>query len=113
MTKLYFLTSINFRGYDPLLSGEKIYDCDFSAFTQEGTFYIYVPGIGRSYDFEIHPAVYNEAFHTAAKGLFLSRCGMELESAHAGDICPIQLVIKMMYWCMGLFKMQRHMEMKK
>ena len=82
--QVVFSENINFRGDDPLLSGEKIYDCDFSNFTQTGNYYIYVPGIGRSYDFEINPAVYNEAFQVATKGLFLSRCGMELESAHAG-----------------------------
>ena len=39
----------NYRGPDYRLSGEDIYDCDFSALTTEGNYYLYVPGAGRSY----------------------------------------------------------------
>ena len=73
-----------FRANDTALSGEKVYDCDFSSFTQIGDFYIYVPGVGRSYDFSIHPAVYNNALLIGAKGVFLNRCGMHIAAAHAG-----------------------------
>lgn len=74
----------NLRGYDPVLSGEKVYDCEFTTITTPGEYYIYVPGIGRSHNFNIGNDVYNEAFYVSARGLYFQRCGTALPSAHAG-----------------------------
>ena len=63
----------NYRGPDYRLSGEDIYDCDFSALTTEGNYYLYVPGAGRSYNFSIDSQVYNNAFYVSARGLFYQR----------------------------------------
>ena len=67
----------NFQAYDPL-SGEKVYECDFGNFQTPGKYYLYVPEIGRSYNFGIDTTIYDHVFYTTARGLFYQRCGMEL-----------------------------------
>jgi len=76
---------LNFRGFDTSMSGEKLYDADFSAFNQAGEYYIYVPGIGKSPNFEICTGVYNDVLRIAVKGLYLQRCGIEMPADFAGD----------------------------
>ncbi len=73
----------DFRGSDPKLSGELIFDCDFSSFYTPGKYYVYVPGIGRSYDFEISDRVLDAAYYTTARGLFYQRCGTTLKEPFA------------------------------
>lgn len=80
-----FSGQTSFRANDLELSGEHLFECNFSTFETPGNYYIFVPGIGRSYDFEIKEDVYNDLLLTAAKGLFMSRCGMELQAEHAGS----------------------------
>lgn len=74
-----------FRGADYSLSGEDVYECDFTDFADPGWYYIFVPGVGRSYDFRIHESAFDEAMRVATKGLFLQRCGMELSPEYAGE----------------------------
>jgi hypothetical protein len=73
----------DFRGSDLKLSGEMIFDCDFSSFYTPGKYYVYVPGIGRSYDFEISEKVLDTAYYTTARGLFYQRCGVAIKEPHA------------------------------
>ena len=65
------------------LFGENVYKIDFSDFKTPGRYYIAVPGTGRSFDFAIAPDVYDEAFQSAAYGLFAQRCGIELEPPYS------------------------------
>jgi hypothetical protein len=62
----------------PLLTGEKVYEMDFSGLRATGNFFIRVPGVGRSWPFYHGPDAYGEAFYTAARGMFHQRCGIEL-----------------------------------
>lgn len=62
----------------PLLTGEKVYEMDFSALSATGNFFIRVPGVGRSWPFYHGPDAYGEAFYTAARGMFHQRCGIAL-----------------------------------
>ena len=64
-------------------SGENVYEIDFSSFKTPGTYYIAVPGTGRSFAFSIASDVYAEAFQTAAYGLFAQRCGIALEPPYS------------------------------
>ncbi len=64
-------------------SGENVYDIDFSEFRKPGRYYIAVPGVGRSFEFSIAADVYDEAFRTAAYGVFAQRCGIELEEPYS------------------------------
>lgn len=65
-------------------SGEKVKVADFSAFTQAGTFCLYVPGKGESYRFLIEPSVYANALKAALKSYYFQRCSMPLEEKYAG-----------------------------
>ncbi|MCE5184519.1 MAG: glycoside hydrolase family 9 protein [Planctomycetaceae bacterium] len=60
---------------------------DFSAFTSPGTYYLEVPGLGRSCNFKIDKAVYNDAFHAVMRGFYLWRCGTAVEGTHNGIRC--------------------------
>jgi len=64
-------------------SGENVYDIEFSEFKTPGRYYIAVPGVGRSFDFSIGSKVYEEAFQTAAYGVFAQRCGIALEEPYS------------------------------
>ena len=64
-------------------SGENVYEIDFTSFKTPGRYYIAVPGTGRSFDFSIASDVYEDAFQTAAYGVFAQRCGIVLEPPYS------------------------------
>lgn len=63
------------HGTDTLITGEEIGLMDFSTYTRPGSYYIYIPGVGRSWSFNIASDVTGEAFYIHAKGLYHQRCG--------------------------------------
>lgn len=79
-----FAGTIQFRGDESvptngvILSGEKVCQMDFSAFTTPGRYYIRVPGVGRSWGFEIGQNAMGEAFYTYLRSLYYQRCGTNL-----------------------------------
>lgn len=86
----------DFRGKDAQFSGELIYQCDFSSFNTPGNYYLYVPGVGRSFPFKIGDNALDSVYYTTARGLFYQRCGSKLappyadakwahEACHQGD----------------------------
>ena len=71
--------------YDPSTAsvdriGEYVYQMDFSAFRGTGTFYLSVPGVGRSWPFKAGPDVYGEPFYMVMKGLYQQRSGFQVTS---------------------------------
>lgn len=58
---------------------------DFSAVTVPGSYYINIPGLGRSYTFLIGENVYDNAADSLVKALYYQRCGSTLEEKYAGD----------------------------
>ena len=72
-----------FRAYDPSLSGEKIYECDFSALKTWGRYFIYVPGIGRSYEFVVGDTADNQTYVTAMRAFYYQRCGIALTAPYS------------------------------
>jgi len=64
--------------------GQDVWIADFSELREKGGFYIDVPGIGRSVDFEIGQKVYDLAYITAMRGLYLWRCGCAVEGVYNG-----------------------------
>lgn len=68
-----FTGTPNFRGLDERLSGEKVFDCDFSSFQVSGNYYVHVPGMGRTYDFSISDEVYDDLYQTVMKALYYQR----------------------------------------
>jgi hypothetical protein len=61
------------------MTGEDVYEMDFSEFAGEGTYCIQIPGLGRSWPFQVTTDGYGEAFYTMMKGLYIQRCGTELK----------------------------------
>ncbi len=64
------------------LTGEDVYELDFSPFQGEGTYCLQIPGLGRSWPFEVTRAGYGAAFYTMMKGLYTQRCGTGLQEPY-------------------------------
>jgi len=60
---------------DRSLIGTDVWNCDFSAFRDTGTFRLAVEGIGCSPDFELRRDVYYEPFRTSLRGFYYMRIG--------------------------------------
>jgi len=63
---------------------QDVWIADFSKINDKGKFYLDVPGVGRSIDFEIGDKVYDFALYTAMRGFYLWRCGAAVEGEHNG-----------------------------
>jgi len=63
---------------------QDVWIADFSSVTKKGKYYIEVPGVGRSYDFEIGEKVYDFAYYTAMRAMYLWRCGTAVSGDHNG-----------------------------
>ena len=57
-------------------TGEETYEMDFSSVTNEGTYFVRIPGVGRSDDFRIAASAAEEAFRVHMLGLYQKRCGV-------------------------------------
>ena len=60
-------------------SGDQVQAADFSALRQAGRYYISVPGVGRSWDFEIGPNVFEHTYYMAMRGFYGQRCGTAVD----------------------------------
>jgi len=78
-----FTGTPTFRGEDAVLSGERVYDCDMSSLSTPGTYFLYVPGVGRSPTFAVAADVFDEPYFTSAHALYYQRCGMALAPPQA------------------------------
>lgn len=67
----------------PLISGEDIYEMDFTPLQDEGEFFISIPGVGRSWTFRHSIDAYGPAFYTTARALYHQRSGMEINSRYS------------------------------
>ena len=63
----------------PLMHGENVYQMDLSGLTQQGNFFITVPGVGRSWTFRHHADAYGEPFYLSMRGMFHQRACMKYE----------------------------------
>ncbi|MCB1134917.1 MAG: hypothetical protein KDK78_01510, partial [Chlamydiia bacterium] len=70
------------------MSGENVYELDFSDLKDEGRFFITIPGVGRSWTFKHGPDVYGEAFYHMARCLYHQRCGIAIEKSHSAWTRP-------------------------
>lgn len=72
------------------VTGEKVYQMEFSDFTSTGEFYIQVSGVGKSWNFKQAADVYGEMFYTSTRGLYHQRCGIKLKAPYTNyprNIC--------------------------
>jgi endoglucanase len=66
-------------------TGETIYLADFSQHTGEGAYYLDVAGVGRSPEFPIGYHIYDSAYYTAMRGMYLMRCGTVVLGTYRGN----------------------------
>ena len=57
-------------------TGEETYEMDFSSVTNSGTYFVRIPGVGRSAEFRIAADAAEEAFRVHMLGLYQKRCGI-------------------------------------
>jgi len=60
-------------------TGDRVQAADFSALKQTGRYYVSVPGVGRSWDFEIGPNVFEHTYYMAMRGFYGQRCGTAVD----------------------------------
>ncbi|MHB8893692.1 MAG: glycoside hydrolase family 9 protein [Candidatus Geothermincolia bacterium] len=60
---------------DESWSKSDVYSMDFTSFTSEGSYHLYVPGVGSSYPFEISERAYNDIGYTIVRGIGMQRDG--------------------------------------
>ena len=74
---------------------QDVWIADFSALTTPGKYILDVPGVGKSYEFEIGNKVYDFAYLTAMRGFYLWRCGCAVDGTfngvkYAHEACHVQ-----------------------
>ncbi len=74
---------------------QDVWIADFSPLTTPGKYILDVPGVGKSYEFEIGDKVYDFAYVTAMRGFYLWRCGCGVDGTFNGvkfahDACHLQ-----------------------
>ena len=67
------------------LTGDTLFQADFSAFGTAGSFYIEVPGLGRSATFTVGADVYNNLLTRAMIGMYGQRCGTDVHITLDGE----------------------------
>jgi endoglucanase len=60
-------------------SGDSLQAADFTQCIKSGTYYIDVPGVGRSWDFDIAPDVYANTLRLAMRSYYGQRCGIAVD----------------------------------
>jgi endoglucanase len=65
-------------------TNEELYLADFSALKQPGIYRLDVAGVGRSAPFRVGPDVYDFAFRTTVRAMYLWRCGASVKAEHHG-----------------------------
>jgi len=60
-------------------SGDTVEAADFSGLQQPGTYYLEVPGQGRSWTFSIAPDVFSRAYYLAMRAFYGQRCGTAVD----------------------------------
>lgn len=60
-------------------TADRVQAADFTRLTQRGTYYLDVPGLGRSWDFAIGPDVFSRAYYLAMRSFYGQRCGTAVD----------------------------------
>ena len=60
-------------------SGDVVQAADFTVLRTVGTYYLEVPGTGRSWDFSIGPGVFSRAYYLAMRAFYGQRCGTAVD----------------------------------
>jgi endoglucanase len=65
--------------------GQTVWIADFSKVNKPGKYFLDVPGVGKSYEFEIGDKVYNFALYTTMRAFYLWRCGTAVDGEFNGN----------------------------
>lgn len=60
-------------------SGDTVQAADFSRLHKAGSFYLEVPGVGRSWNFTVGKRVFERAYYMAMRGFYGQRCGTAVD----------------------------------
>jgi endoglucanase len=60
-------------------SGDQVQIADFSALRTSGTYYLEVPGVGRSWTFSVGLEVFSRAYYLAMRAFYGQRCGTAVD----------------------------------
>lgn len=60
-------------------TGDSVQVADFSKLKKSGTYYVDVPGVGRSWTFAIGPDVFARTYYLAMRGFYGQRCGTAVD----------------------------------
>jgi endoglucanase len=60
-------------------SGDQVQAADFSSLRKPGTYYIEIPGMGRSWSFAIGENVFEHTYYMAMRGFYGQRCGTAVD----------------------------------
>jgi endoglucanase len=78
--------SLASMGFDDQPTGDNVWQVDFSGFTTEGSYRLYVPAWDeQSYDFDLADDVYNDAGRVALKTYYYQRCGVPHPGPYADE----------------------------
>jgi endoglucanase len=76
--KLVFHGPLGPASTDPL-SGDTVQAADFSRLRQAGTYYVQVPGVGKSWTFTVGANVFERTWYLAMRGFYGQRCGTAVD----------------------------------
>jgi endoglucanase len=65
-------------------TGEFLVTADFTAVTAPGSYYLDVPGVGRSAEFKIADDIFIETYRALMLGMYLWRCGAAVSASYNG-----------------------------
>src|SRR5437763_9168312 len=70
-------------------SDDTVQTADFTSVDTNGSYYLNVPGVGRSASFRIAPDVYADAYKLTARSVYGQRCGtgVDLGNGFHHDVC--------------------------
>jgi endoglucanase len=76
-------------------SGDQVQPADFSKLKKPGTYYLQVPGVGRSWGFAIAKDVYSRAWYLAMRSFYGQRCGIAVDlgpefPGYKHDVCHLE-----------------------
>ena len=65
---------------------QNVWSADFSKFRKPGRYYLEVPGVGCSTEFEVAENVFEFATRTSMRAFYLWRCGTTVQGEHDGNV---------------------------
>ena len=62
-----------------IYTGDRVQAADFTKMRKTGRYYLAVPGVGRSWNFDVGANVFEHTYYMAMRGFYGQRCGMAVD----------------------------------